>query len=166
VQSFEVKHAATNFCICADTGFVDFVELIDNNDSDDDDVLLNDLLAFIDITPAPADPDRDLEASTPLTSQRASRRQDFYLCRRFYIMGSPAYRCGDDSTTSVTLGDNLIFNLVVSTNSDPDRGDGGVGPDERPLLSAPSLIVVEVLAPKPAELSPAFPTEITQREQI
>ena len=64
MQSFEevgdTEHAATNFCISegADTGFVDFVGLIDNGD-----VLLNERLAFIDIAPAPGDPDRDLEAS-------------------------------------------------------------------------------------------------------
>ena len=54
------EHVATNFCISegANTGFVDFVGLIDNGD-----VLLNERLAFIDIAPAPGDPDRDLEAS-------------------------------------------------------------------------------------------------------
>ena len=84
-------------------------------------------------------------------------------------------RGGGDSTTRVTLGDNLIFNLVASTPSDPDGGHGGVRSDECDLCSAaanfPSslplvacgcgteddddviLMVVEVLALTPTELS-------------
>lgn len=147
----EAKYSAENFRTSNGVVFIGFIDNDSNDGDKDDDVLLNDLLAFIDITPAPADPDRDLEASDTFDQSTgenpgggvAERADGGGRCGVdvdtsvsaaavvFVVgstsMGSLVCRCGGDPTTSVTLGDNLIFNLVASAASDPD---GGVGSEE------------------------------------
>jgi len=69
------EHAATNFYISegADKRFItDFIGLIDG---DFDNVLFNQLLAFIDITPTLVNPDRDLKHLMPWTSRQARTQE-------------------------------------------------------------------------------------------
>jgi len=140
----EVKHSATNF---RTSNGVVFIGFIDNDNNDGDDVLLNGLLAFIDITPAPADPDRDLEASDTFDQSTGenpgggvAERADgtgrggvdvdtSSVSAVVVVVGSTSMRslvcrCGGEPTTNVTLGDNLIFSLVASAASDADEGVG------------------------------------------
>lgn len=142
------EYVGINFCISKGAGMA-FVVLVGLIDNDEDDVLLNDLEAFT------TDTDRDLEAFDTFDQSTGenpgggvAERAGGSSCGvdvntsvsvvgivvRSTSIGSLACRCSGDPTTSVTLGDSLIFNFGASS-----PGDEGVDPSSPPPQNSSSL---------------------------